>query len=243
MNINKIALLACWMVAAITLADDHIIFNVHTAPMEIMGQKKDASDVKTHFWISENQVANLVGAQKLVVDVKKQTAYYVEDPKKSYIEMPMPVDFKNYLPEPMLAMMQQVKTKVSVTEEKETREILGVKCRTYTVIFESPMGKVHNKVFTSENVPFDYARFQKLFEETLNQMKYQMLDESALKEIRKMKGFMMGMEMNTEMMGTTISSTTMAVSIKKEKAPEGMYSVPEGYRKLDKLALPKGPQQ
>jgi hypothetical protein len=53
----------------------------------------------------------------------------------------------------------------------------------------------------------------------------------------KIEGFQVANEMTMEMMGNKINTTTEVVEIAKKTPPAGVYSVPAGYTKNDKLSM------
>ena len=53
----------------------------------------------------------------------------------------------------------------------------------------------------------------------------------------KIKGFWISSETTMEMMGAKIRTTSEVVEISKKTPPAGVYSVPAGYTKQDKLSM------
>ena len=234
-----------WMalvVGSFSFCDDHVTFKTHTQEYEFMGQKQPATDAETHLWISDTKAMMGNDLQESIIDLDKKLAYLVMLPEKFYVEMALPVSLKSVLPEPMLAMMDQIKTRVTVAESDETRKILEIPCKTYSITFDNGFSKVVTKTFVSDQVPFDYAAYQKNFEESFNRIQIQMLDDEGFSELSKVKGFQMGFEMSVEMMGTTVISSTEVVSFDSSVPPEGAYLPPLDFEKLEKLPLPQGPQ-
>ena len=84
-------------------------------------------------------------------------------------------------------------------------------------------------------VPEALAKFAALFT-TL--MKGQMrMDDASVAEFLKIKGFQIATEMNAEIMGGKIHSTSEVLEIAQKPAPAGVYSAPKGYAKKDTLSM------
>jgi hypothetical protein len=48
------------------------------------------------------------------------------------------------------------------------------------------------------------------------------------------------MEMSMNIMGQEMKSTSQVLEISKKSAPAGIYSVPQGYTKQDRLTMRRG---
>jgi len=55
-------------------------------------------------------------------------------------------------------------------------------------------------------------------------------------ELNKIKGLWVAYEMKAQSMGTEISSRAELVEISQKPAPAGIYTMPAGYQKRDKLS-------
>ena len=63
------------------------------------------------------------------------------------------------------------------------------------------------------------------------------LDDASVKEFLKIKGFQIATEMNAEIMGAKMHTTSEVLEIAVKEAPTGIYSVPAGYVKKDTLSV------
>ncbi|PIE03591.1 MAG: hypothetical protein CSA81_01265 [Acidobacteria bacterium] len=223
------------------IGDDHIVYNLHTDAVEIMGQKQPANDVEIHQWFNQKYAAVNMPGRRSVVDADKSMCYIIFEDQKAYLKMPMPVQVTDYLPPQVAQYLSAQKIVVRVTELDETKDILGVKCKTYLASFDMGMTKIDMKFYVSEDVPFDYSTYRDKFEEPMLRLTKENLDDAAFEELKKMKGFQMGYEMTADMMGTKVVSRYEAVKITNEDAPVGTYLPPKNYKKLEQFPMPTPP--
>ena len=87
--------LAC---TAFLQADFYIKKMTHTDAVTMMGQTQPARDMVTHQWISDNKMANLTEDQSFIIDMDKNVVYWINHPKKTYMEISLPMDISKYLP-------------------------------------------------------------------------------------------------------------------------------------------------
>jgi hypothetical protein len=62
------------------------------------------------------------------------------------------------------------------------------------------------------------------------------LDDASIKEFQKIRGFQIATEMNAEIMGAKMHTSSEVMEIAVKEAPKGVYSVPAGYVKKDTLS-------
>jgi hypothetical protein len=238
-----IAIIAIVVVSCTFLsADVYIKQNHHTDAVTMMGQTQPAKDQVQEIWVAKNKMATHTGDASMLLDLDKKVMYMVNHGKKSYIEMSIPVDIAKYMPEQMQGMIDSMmgSLKVTVTNSNETKTIKTWKCSGYTVKMEmSMMGMpmvMNMKVWASTTVPFDWEGVMKMMMD--NMMKAQMrLSDEAVKEMKKVKGYWIEMEMSMNMMGADVKSTTSVLEIAEKPADPKVYAVPEGYTKKDKMSM------
>lgn len=230
------ALVAIIVIAALSLsADVYIKTKTHTDALSIMGQTQPAKDEINETWFADTKLAFITKEQSMVVDLAKNMIYLIY-PNKTYIESTLPFDFAKILPDQMAAMAGMMKMTVSgVGPTGETKKVGKWNCQGYKATM-SIMGMSMNMIlWTTTDVPFDPAKYMKLYG---NVFKSQMrLDEASIKEFDKIKGFQAASETSGEMMGAKIHTTSEVTEIAQKAAPAGVYSIPAGYTKRDKLTM------
>jgi hypothetical protein len=132
-------------------------------------------------------------------------------------------------------MSQMMKMTVTVTPNGQTKTIGQWNCSGYDVSMQMMMMPMKIAVWASTDVPIDMAQFGKIYS---NVLKAQLrLDDTAVEEMMKVKGYWIATETTGEVMGAKIRSTTEVVEISKKTPDASVYLVPAGYTKQDKLSM------
>lgn len=230
-------LLAIVAVAALSLhADVYIKSKTHTDAMSVMGQNTPASDTVSESWISDNAFATVTPDQTIIIDLAKNVAWFVNPKSKTYVETPLPLDFTKILPPQAAAMAGMLKMTATVAPTAETKKIGSWNCTGYDVNLTIMGMAMKMRSWVSADVPFDYASFNTKF--LANMLKGQMrLDDASVKEFAKMKGYTVASEMNGDIMGAKMHTTTEVMEISKKPAIAGVYGIPAGFTKTSSLSL------
>ncbi|MFZ2055056.1 MAG: DUF4412 domain-containing protein [Candidatus Aminicenantales bacterium] len=224
------------VLSAFAGADVYIKSKTHTDAFAVMGQSQPAKDETTEQWLGDDKFATITPAFTIIVDLKKNMLYWVNNGNKTYVESPLPFDITNLLDAQMAQMMSQMmKMTVTVAPTGQTKTVGQWKCSGYDVAINMMMMPMKMSVWASTAVPFDVEQFMKLY---INVIKATMrLDDAAVQEMMKVKGYWIATEMNAEIMGAKMHNTTEVVEISKKTPPASVYSVPAGYTKKDKLSM------
>jgi hypothetical protein len=234
---KKILIFAAIMaVAALSLsADIYVKSKSHTDAMAIMGQNTPAKDDVSEQWISENALAQIGKDQGFVINLKKNMMYIINYGSKSYVETTLPLDYAKLLPPQMAAMAGMMAMTATVTPGNETKKVGNWNCSLYNMNLSVMGMAMPMKVWDSTDVPFDTAKYASLF---ANLMKGQMrLDDASVKEFQKIKGFQIATEMNADIMGAKMHTSSEVMEIAVKAAPAGVYEAPAGFTKKDKLSM------
>jgi len=217
-------------------ADVYIKTKTHTDAFEMMGKKQPAKDQVTEQWLGDNKFAQISENQNMVLDLNQNVIYMIYPGTKSYVEAKLPLDLSKLLPEQAAAMIKMMKMTVTVNPTGESKKVGDWNCKGYDINMSMQMMTMKMKSWVTREVPFDWKAFsEKMFPHVMKLSGSMGLDENALKEFKKLEGFQVEMEMNMNMMGQEIKTTSQVVEISKKPAPAGIYSVPQGYTKQDKL--------
>ena len=228
--------LAAFLVASAG-ADVYIKSKTHTDPMSMMGQNTPAKDDIVEQWMGDDMFAMNTGGNGTVIDLKKGMIYIINHNAKSYIESTLPLDFSKLLPAEMAAMAQgMMKMTVTVTPNGQTKTIGSWPCTGYDVAMQMMMMPIKMSVWATTKVPFDLNKYM---EKTYAaQLAAQLrLDDAAIAEMKKIKGYWIANETIVEMMGSKMRTTSEVVEMTQKTPPAGVYSVPAGYKKQDKLSM------
>jgi hypothetical protein len=224
------------VLAAFASADVYIKSKTHTDAFSVMGQNQPAKDETTEQWFGDDKFAFSSGEMSSIVDLKKNVMYLINPNEKTYVEAPLPLDMTKLFPPEMAQMMtQMMKMTVTVTPNGQTKTIGQWNCSGYDVSIQMMMMPMKIAVWASTDVPIDMAKFVKIYS---NILKAQMhLDDAAVQEMMKIKGFWIAQETTGEVMGAKMRNTSEVIEISKKTPDASVYAVPAGYTKQDKLSL------
>ncbi len=217
-------------------ADTVIRQTSHTDAFSMMGQSQPAKDESQEIWIGPDQMTTVTKETTIIVDTNRKVLDMINHSKKTYVEMTLPLDLSQYLPPQMAQMVTG--TKVAVTPKGTTQQVGQWNCDGYDVVMDMMGGMMKMKmvVWATTNVPFDWAQVQQKMSDHV--MKASMrLDDAAVAEFRKIKGYQIKADISIEMMGSEMKASTTVTEISTQPAPAGMYAVPAGYTKQDKFTM------
>jgi len=223
------------VLSAFAGADVYVKSKSHSDAFSMMGQSQPAKDETVEQWIGDDQFAYISTQMNSIVDLKKNVMYIINHQDKSYVEAPLPLDFSKLLPPEMAQMAQMMKVTVTVTPNGQTKTIGQWKCSGYDASIQMMMMPMKMTIWASTDVPIDMEKFSKLYG---NVLKVSMqMDDAAMKEMMKIKGYQIATEMTGEMMGAKMSVATEVIEITKKSPGASVYTVPAGYTKKDKLSM------
>jgi hypothetical protein len=200
----------------------------------MMGQSQPAQDEVNHLWLGDNKMAMHSEKQSVVIRLDQKKMMMIDHQDKSYVEMDLPLDMSKYFPQQMQQMMGQMEVQVTPTDRTQT--INGFPCKAYDVDIKFMMMNMDQTVWASTEVPFDWKDYSEKMLPMLQQAMMRLGDE-ALNEFQEIEGFQIRTEMTMNMMGSEVDSYTEVVEIEKKDAPEGTYTLPEGYEKKEKFSM------
>jgi len=227
---------AVLLVAAAASADIYVKSKTHTDAFAIMGQSQPAKDETTEQWIAEDKLAFSSSEMSSIVDMTRKLMWLINHKDKTYVEAQLPLDITKLFPPEMAQMMgSMMKMTVTVMPTGQTRTIGQWKCSGYDVSIQMMMMPMKMAVWASTDVPIDLEKFSRLYS---NIIKAQLrLDDAAIQEMAKIKGFWIASETTGEVMGAKMRSTTEVIEISKKTPDPSVYTIPAGYTKKDYLDM------
>ncbi len=230
-------LLMILLIPAFASADIYVKSSNHTDPVSVAGQNQPAKDTVTEQWIGDGKVAAISAANTMILDLAKNVQYIVNHKTKTYIETPLPMDLASLLPPELSGMLQSLKMTATVTPANTKRTVGTRSCSEYDVSLTMSILPLKVKVCATTDVPFDIKRYTEKILPSLQKVQMIGLDDASIKELAKIEGMWIASDTSAEMMGAKIHSTMEVTEITEKSAPAGIYSVPAGYTKQDKLSL------
>jgi hypothetical protein len=212
----------------------------HTDAYTIGVAKTPASDHENEYWIKDKKIVFKSDRNKtFIFDLAKKKFIFINDKEKTYVEISTPPDLSKVLSDPLAAKYDMFKETGTVTKTNRTQKLQGKTCTGYEVkVWKDSGGIRFNEVsavaWATEDVSFDlnvYYGMLRCIRALYNR------DEVFLKNLDKIKGCQMRMDLTTVSQGTEIKVTHRIVEMTEKKAPEDIFSVPGDYTKKDKLSF------
>lgn len=223
-------------------ADIHLKINYHGDSYYYGGTNTPAVDEGREQWIGEKKLAVVSGDRVTVVDLEKNRLLFINHKLKIYAETALPLDFKNIVDEQFAARLASYPWKGTVKATDETKKIGNWNCKAYVMEnwIDTPEGKYNErevKLWVTRDFPppFDVKVFAQL---NGHYMKFGNYHDDLITALKGVPGYPVLLENTNFGKGFSWKARTEVVSISVEKPPPGIYSVPEGYQKKDKLSPP-----
>ncbi|MBC7362357.1 MAG: hypothetical protein H5U06_08765 [Candidatus Aminicenantes bacterium] len=218
-------------------ADIYIKTRVNVDPINAYGQVIPARETYAEQWVSDDFYLVSDGVLSYLFDLKKNLLYLILHRTKSYIEVAPPVDYASLLPEELSQMAQSLQQMtLTVTPTGETKIINNIKCQGYRLEMTMMMYPIEMKIWASEELPVNLKKFLEKVQPEIIKMQLRATGP-AVAEIQKIKGLWIAYDTKAQMMGMEVTSRAEVVELSQKPASKGIYSVPAGYVKKDKLEM------
>jgi hypothetical protein len=229
---KKLILIVSIVVISFAFLHADVYIKQKTSMGAFMGQPP--KDIFSEHWLGTNKMAVISPDTSMIMDLGAKKIYMVYHKNKSYIETALPLDMTKLMPEQMAQMMKGMMDgmTINVQPNGQTRKVLNWNTNGYDVKM-TVMGMEMKMVFWAcKDVPFDWKKYGSMYSEVYK-AQFRM-GEKFMEEFKKVQGFPVATEMDA--MGIKVSVTTVEINPKKAAAA-GVYSVPAGYTKKDKLSM------
>jgi len=218
-------------------ADIYLKTKVKTDPINVLGQSIPAKETIIEEWVSDNFYLRKGESISYLLDLRKNNLYLILHRTKSYIETTLPVDFVSLLPPDLLQMSQALQQMtVSVSATGETKVINNIKCQGYKLEMIIMMYPIEMNIWASEELPVDLKTYLERIQPEILKMQFQTSNQVA-SEFQKIKGLWIAYETKAQIMGGEVNSRAEIVEISKKPAPDGIYALPAGYNRKDRLEM------
>jgi len=252
MKVQRVLLISASVVCLAVLAaipinaDTFMKQLVKTDAFEVMGQKQPANVDTSIMWMSEDNAYMLKDKSAYILRADKGVIYLIDDKDKTYSEMSVDVfgDIAKAaggekeggeMPEVMKNLMGTMK--VTVTPTEETMKIGDWNAKKYDVVTSIAMGTTNSEIWASEDIKVNYKVFHAISNAFMAPMPG--FDE-MMKEMEKIKGMQVKSITQAEMMGAKVKSSSELLECTEKDAPDGIYDIPEGYKKVEMKMMPPG---
>lgn len=237
---KKVLLLICIVLISWVLVsgDIYIKMKTHQDSFYDKGTTVPAQNSIEEHWIGDQKMAFITENLITIYDLEKNQMIFINQIKKIYAETPIPLDMSNLVTAQYYSRLQMLKPKGTIKKTNETKKIGEWNCRKYEIEIEmiDERGR-HDvadlKVWITEDVPFDLEMYGKIIS---NVLKIENYDDDLISEWIKIKGFQIALERTLNIRGSARKYYEEVVEISKKNPPVGIYAVPAGYTKKEKLS-------
>ena len=222
-------------------ADIYMKQKRHSDGFKIMGQQKPAEDVIEEIWITDDGFRSDNPRNSMIMLLDKKKIIMIDHGNKNYTEMPMDMGdmmskikkgkddedaeaFQN-----MMNSMMKLEANVQITSEKE--KIKGWNCKKYILTLTTFMGPITKEIWATEELKIDmdlYAKFSSAMMAVMPGLQNAMSE--MMKEMKKIEGVQVRTISTQKIMNQTTTSTTELLEFKDQKAPAGLFKIPQGYK-------------
>ena len=212
----------------------------HTDAYTIGGAKTPASDNENEYWIKDKKIVFKSDRDKTYLfDLTEKKFFFINDKEKTYVEISTPPDLSKVLSDQLAAKYNMFKETGTVTKTDRTQKLQGKTCTGYEVKTWKDSGGIKFSersamVWATTDVSFDlnvYYGMLRCVRVLYNR------DEVFWKNLDKIKGCQMRMDMIIVRQGTEIKINHSIVEMTQKEAPGDIFSVPKDYTKKEKLTF------
>jgi hypothetical protein len=188
-------------------------------------------------WVGKDRAA-FITPEEIYIYNKKLKKVWMADPKqKTYVETDVPLDMSGLVSPETAARMSGYKIKGTVKRTGKTRTILNKKCVGYEMNQWAELaGKKVNEsktmIWVYEDIGPGFAIFNELMD-IIRQRTNR--DEAFRKELLKIKGAQLLLEINQVYQGQSINFRIEVKELSKKDPPAGIYEIPKDYTRKEKL--------
>lgn len=221
-------------------ADIYIKEVEHRDAYTMGGAQTPASETESETWIKDKKIALKTGNNKtFIFDLTKKQFLFLNDKEKTYVEISVPPDSSQIFSEQLAAKYDMYKETGTVTKTDKTRKLQGKTCTGYEIKTWRDSGGIRFSersymVWATTDVPFDlnvYYGMLRCIRVLYNR------DEVLLKNLDKIKGWQMELDMTMVRQGTEIKVTQRLVEMTREEVSQEVFSIPKDYTKKEKLSF------
>ena len=185
-------------------------------------------------WIGKDRMHMMQGDTSSIVRLDTNTMIIVNNAKKTYSIIELPVDLEKFMPPGMAEQMTAMMTfEATVTATDEYKTIGEWKARRYDIEMTSQMMTMTATWWATTDVNLDQEAFGRMYEQVVS-MQPGMADVSD--EMRKIKGLVVEQDttITMTMMGdNSFQTSERTTAVEDLDPPPGTYDPPADYTEKD----------
>ncbi len=196
------------------------------------GVTEPARDQQNEYWFAGDRLAYRSGLRSYIVDQAAGRFLFINHTDKTYIETPLPLDLRRIVPEILTGYFEQSLRRGSVTPTGTVSDKGGHPCRSCLLKMTTGYFDADMTLWLSTDVPFDWRRLEKLFNQVRRMVNY---GDELIAAIGEQEGFPLASEFTYYVEGMQIRGNARVIDWTELEAPPGTYAVPAGYIRKEQL--------
>ncbi|MBD3178941.1 MAG: hypothetical protein GF417_04705 [Candidatus Latescibacteria bacterium] len=202
------------------------------------GSMEPAEDSEGEIWFGDSMVSILHDDRRYIIDTDAEKMIIVELKDSIYVETSLPLNLASVVPEEQARRLAMFPTVGEVKKTGETRRIGGRECSGYMVnTWVMYQGNRYNqresRVWVTTDIPVD-ARLLRAFNR--NMIALRNMGEEMASSLMEVEGLNMLSETVEYSEGAEINSSAKVIECGEMEPGRGVYSVPEGFNKQERLS-------
>jgi len=188
-------------------------------------------------WVSSQRVTSIEKDRITILDLALDSLYILNPQTRTYLATTIPPAIPDILSDELRWMYKQEVTSASVKLEGNSKVICGHPCARYEVTtWREAHGSKKNEremvVWACNALPFEHTAYSEMVR--CMRMVFNR-DENGMAELAKIDGVQMSIEMPDGGWFSGRKLVSEIVEVTPRPAPEGIYRVPNDYRRVERL--------
>lgn len=237
---KKFILIFIMFFAAIfTFADHKITYVLKTDAYYYGGVNTPEEVYEQTIWMGAGKLAYITGDRRVVVDLKSNRMAIILKVMKKYIAVELPFKMEAVLPDNLVKYLAGLQTRGEVNPLTGKKMIGKYECDVYEssswIIYQGDkVNEIDTKFFTSSDFQFDLEQYDKINRHLRVLRNY---SPDFISELNKLKGIPVYSESYFYPKGFAVKNTSTIKSVDEMLPPPGIYTIPDGFEKAEKLTM------
>ncbi len=239
---KRLMMLAAVLVLALagsTLADSYFKQVAHADAFEVMGQKQPETNDTTIIWLGDGRSSSTTGAdQAMLYLAGGEKMIVIDHSRKTYSEIPLNMlaegdDDSGEMDETQQAMAMaramMGQMEVTVTPTEEEAKIGEWTAKKYDVAITLAIMKVDQEIWATDAIEIEVDLYNAMRDGMMARMPG---FNDLLEAMKQVKGVPVKTVSTIHAMGQNLTTTTTLIEYDQKDAPDAIYDIPEGYKKV-----------
>lgn len=239
MRILPFLLLICLFPVTAVQADVCVKQHSHTDGYYNGGVDYPPEDRDDEIWISDDKMAVLGPRRSVIINSADSLMFYVNHTDSTYVEIALPMDWTAAAGEQLAQRVMSFQRHGEVEETGESKKVGKWNCKGYRAnlwnVYEGKRYYETEAVFwVTTDLPIDLDAYSAMMDQ-LGALRNHHID--LVKEMGKMQGVRLRSESINYRKGFSFNSGEELLEAFEGDPPAGVYAVPEGYAKKDRITM------